>query len=114
MRGDLPATVERVAAFLGIPLSPELRAKVIHQSSLPFMKAHGHKFDDHLLKGRRNGPMGLPPGGEGGKVGKGSAGEGAAHLDEATRQVLEAHWQEIITPVTGFEEYAALRRALGA
>jgi hypothetical protein len=45
MRGDLPGTVDRIAAFMGVALTPDERAAVIERSTFDYMKRTGHKFD---------------------------------------------------------------------
>jgi hypothetical protein len=45
MRGDLPGTVDRIAAFMGVALTADERAGVIARSSFEHMKKIGHKFD---------------------------------------------------------------------
>jgi hypothetical protein len=45
MRADLPGTVDRIAALLGVALTDEERAAVIERSSFAHMKSIGHKFD---------------------------------------------------------------------
>lgn len=44
MKRDLAATVDRVAEFLGEPLSPAEREAVVHKSGFDFMKAHEERF----------------------------------------------------------------------
>ncbi len=45
MRADLPAAVDRIAAFMGVELAPAERAAVIERSTFDYMKKIGHKFD---------------------------------------------------------------------
>ena len=45
MRADLPATVDKIAAFMGVTLTNEERAAVVERSSFAYMKKIGHKFD---------------------------------------------------------------------
>ena len=45
MRADLPGTVDKIAAFMGVALTAEQRAAVIERSTFGHMKAIGHKFD---------------------------------------------------------------------
>jgi hypothetical protein len=48
----------------------------------------------------------LPPGGDSAKVRKG--GSGGHGLPPDIVQALDARWREIVTPATGFADYAAL------
>ena len=45
MRADLAGTVDRIAAFMGVALTPDERAAVIERASFDYMKRVGHKFD---------------------------------------------------------------------
>lgn len=45
MRADLPGTVDRIAALMGVALSPDERAAVIERSSFAYMKTIGAKFE---------------------------------------------------------------------
>lgn len=45
MKADLPRTVERIAALLGVQLSLDELERVVAQSSYAHMKSIGHKFD---------------------------------------------------------------------
>lgn len=109
---DLGASVDHIAAFLGIPLPPALRETVVAQSTFAFMSAHAARFDDHLLRDARDAACGLPTGASGGKIGRGKVGEGAAVLSDAVRRQLAERWAAEVTPVTGCEDYPALRRRL--
>ena len=71
---DVPGTVRRIAGFIGCPLDGELLEIVVRQSSIGFMKAHGTRFDDHVLRAARNAANGLPPGGASSKLRSGPGG----------------------------------------
>ena len=45
MRGDLPGTVDKIAAHMGVALTAEERAAVIERSTFAHMKEIGRKFD---------------------------------------------------------------------
>jgi hypothetical protein len=45
MRADLPGAVDRIAAFMGVALTPEERADVVERSTFAHMKKIGAKFD---------------------------------------------------------------------
>ena len=45
MKADLPAAVTRIAALMGVDLTPEEFESVVRQSSFEHMKSIGHKFD---------------------------------------------------------------------
>jgi hypothetical protein len=45
MKGDLPGTIDRVATFLGHPLTPEARARVVSKSTFEYMRDHEDVFE---------------------------------------------------------------------
>ena len=49
MKADLPETVRRIAAFMGVELSADEFASVVRQSSFEFMKAINHKFAPGMI-----------------------------------------------------------------
>ena len=112
MTADVAGTVDRVAAFLGIQLDAGVRERVIHQSSRSFMLEHAERFDEHVLVQWFVDRGLLPPGEDTGKVTPG-AGD---HPDPSpdVQQAYAAAWAERVTPVTGFADYTALRRALSS
>ena len=80
MKADLPATVRRVAEFIGIPLDEELLEIVVRQPSLEFMTEHKSKFDDLLDRERSERVIGLPPGSDSAKVREGAVGSRRVEL----------------------------------
>lgn len=113
MKEDLEGTVQRIAAFIECPLDAELLDIVVHQSSVGFMRAHKHQFDDHLLRQTRDAGCGLPPGGDSSKVRTGNVGDHNKELPQDISEALDAVWREEITPALGFPSYAVLRAAVG-
>ncbi len=112
MKADLPGTVRRVAAFIGIdPASPDV-AIATEQASFDFMKAHAGQFDDNLVRRMRDAACGLPEGGESNKVSSGASGGGKLALDADLRALLDAQWTTQITPQTGLVDYEAMQAAL--
>lgn len=114
MRGDLPGTVARIARFIGVDPGAQALEKVVHQASLPFMKAHERQFDDHLLREARDAACGLPPGGHTTKVATGRSGTAREHLSATVRAALDDAWRRRVTPETGLADYPAMRAALAA
>lgn len=109
---ELPRTIERVAAFIGVRLDSELKAIVTRQSGIAFMQQHKEKFEDHIVRHARSGPMGLPLDGRLDKVREGRVGSSQGRVSDAIQQALQAQWTAEVTPVTGLATYAELRRAL--
>lgn len=111
MKQDFPATLERIADFVGCKLDDELRDIVLRQSSIEFMREHERQFDDHLFSDARNEACGLPPG-TGSKVRKGAVGDHNAELTPEAAAMIDEAWRREITPATGLESYSDLRDLL--
>ena len=112
MKADLPATVEKVAHFMGIPLDDELREIVIRQSSREFMLAHRQKFDEHDVHATFGPQAGLPTPLDSSKVTAGTPNEARYQLSPTLKQELDQVWQKQIQRTLGFKNYDELRHAL--
>ncbi|MDX1433398.1 MAG: sulfotransferase domain-containing protein [Gammaproteobacteria bacterium] len=109
MTREPPAAIERVARFIGIELDAELRDIVLAQSSIEFMQAHRHQFDDNLVRKTRDAACGLPAGGEvTGKVRSGRVGARERELSPDILHELDRLWRVEVEPATGLASYAAL------
>ena len=102
---DVPVVV---ADFLGITLDDETMATVVRHSSREWMTQHAAKFDEHLLRERRDADWGLPPDGESAKITTG----GKPALSPDLEAALEDRWTEIVERALGFASYTDLRAAL--
>ena len=107
MSAEPEATVRRVAAFSGIPLDDALLALTLERSSFAFMLAHKDRFDDLMMRQASEARCGLPPGSDSAKVRQGGSA-GRQELPPDAAAALDAAWREIVTPATGFADYAAL------
>ena len=114
MIAEPEAAIRRVAAFCGIPLTDELLALALERSSIGYMLAHKDRFDDALMRRASEARCNLPPGGDSAKVRKGGVGGHVKDLPPATAAAMDAKWREIVTPVTGHADYAALEADLRA
>lgn len=114
MIDNLRETVERVDRFLGLQSPEDRLQKAVDHSTFEFMRAHDSQFDEHLGKLARNAACGLPPdaGLSGSKLDKGVSGKGKDQLGPDLMAKIEAKWKEVVTPVTGYADYAALRQGL--
>lgn len=109
---DLPATTARVADFLGLgPEHPNVPIAT-RQASIDFMRRHGSKFDDNLVRRTRNAACGLPADASSTKVRKGKVGDGKAELPPRVVEAWRQEWRNVVEPVTGHGSYAELRRAV--
>lgn len=112
MKLDLASAIRRIAAFIHIDMDDELFEIVLRQSSIDFMQAHRHQFDEHFTRQQRDAACGLPPDGDSSKVRNGTVGE---HMDKVTPDIiaeLDHNWRAIIEPAFGFANYDELRAAL--
>ena len=112
MNDDLPGTIRRVAAFMGIDLDEELLAITSEHASLAFMLEHKDRFDDRLMRDRSVEVAGLPADSDSAKVRSGAVGESRQHLCPEVIAALDAVWRERITGELGFENYAAMIAAM--
>jgi hypothetical protein len=106
MGAEPEAAIRAVAGFCGVALDDELLALTLEHSSFDFMLRHKDRFDDLLMRRASEARCNLPPGGDSAKVRKG--GSGGHGLPPDIVQALDARWREIVTPATGFADYAAL------
>jgi len=107
MSAEPAATIRKVAAFSGVPLDDELLALTLERSSFGFMLAHKDRFDDLMMRKASEARCGLPPGSDSAKVRQGGSA-GRQELSPDSAAALDAVWREIVTPATGFADYAAL------
>jgi hypothetical protein len=119
MLAEPEAAVRRVAAFIGLEPDDALVALALERSSFDFMLEHKDRFDDLLMRTASERRCNLPPGSDSAKVRQGGSGGHRAELSPAVAAALDAQWREMVTPATGFADYAALeaevrRRAASA
>lgn len=116
---DLPGSVARISAWLGLPRTDAQLARVCEVSSFAFMSAdeNKHHFDDHFVRGCIGPKMGLPPG-EPVRVSKVRAGGGKtgsrSALPPAITKLLNDKWRTQFAPATGCADYEELRAAMAA
>ena len=114
MVADLPAAVARVARFLGLdPEHPHVEIAT-RQASIDFMRRHGSKFDDNLVRRTRNAACGLPADASSTKVRKGRVGDSKRELPARVAEVWRREWRRVVEPVTGCASYAELRAKAAA
>lgn len=113
MNADPEGTIRKVAGFCGIALDDELLALTLERSSFAFMLQHKDRFDDLLMRTASETRCNLPPGSDSAKVRKGGSGQGKAELTPALMALLDEQWAKIVTPATGFADYAALQAEIG-
>lgn len=112
MKSDLPRTIDKVAAFMGIPLDDELRQIVLRQSDIKFMQEHRGQFEDHIIRAARSAAMRLPPDGRLNKVRNGQVGESKGRVSGQIKKELDKVWLEEITARIGLDSYEDLRQKL--
>ncbi len=109
---DLPAAAARIAAFLGLDPGHAHVDIAARQASIDFMRRHGSKFDDHLVRNARNRACGLPASGVTSKVRKGRSGEGVREAPAEVVEVWNREWRRVVAPATGHGSYPELRAAV--
>ena len=114
MLDDLPGTVDAIAAFLGLPVTDELRGVVVAQAQLGFMKQHESKFDDAALFESIRHRLRLPPTAALSKVAPDGVQARRPIVSIDLRRELDAAWRSDVTPATGLASYAHLRAAIDA
>lgn len=114
LKRDLVSQVARIAAFLGISADQALLDLVTSQATFAFMKAHEHKFDEHLLMPAIDKSFHLPPGRVPAKVRTGQIGSHKHELSQAAAAAMDRIWQEIIAEPLGIASYEELRAELAA
>jgi len=112
MKADLSHSIERVAAFIGIPLDEELREIVLRQSDIKFMQEHKDQFEDHIIRKARSAAMRMPLEGRLNKVRNGQVGESKEFVPDEIKKELDILWQNEITSKIGLSSYEDLRREL--
>ena len=105
MKRDLAGVVDRVADFLDVPIDRQTRDLATSQASFAFMKQHGDKFDDHLVRQTRDAACGLPPGGLSSKIDRGEVGRGAPLVTPDILDKFDARWRETMTAEFGLASY---------
>ena len=84
MRADLPGTVDKIAALMGVELTTAERAAVIEQSTFEHMKKIGHKFD----------AQGAPwASGRGAMIRRGAPGASGELISAADQRRIDDYWR---------------------
>jgi hypothetical protein len=112
MKADPERNIRALARFCGIALDADLLRLTLEHSSLAFMLAHKDRFNDKLMREHSEEVAGLPKGSDSAKVRKGAVGE---HKQEMTPEIaarIDSVWLELVTPKTGFADYAAFAAAV--
>ena len=114
MLADPALAIRRIAAFSGVPLDDQLLSLTLERSSLPFMLANKARFDDLLMRQASEARCNIPPGGDSAKVRKGESGSARLELPPEILGLLDEQWRTLVTPATGFDDYAAFEAAVRA
>lgn len=108
MLRDPERAVRQVARHAGIDADDRLVALAVERSSIGYMAAHKHQFDDLCMRRLTVERLGLPSDSDSAKVRQGTAG---SHREELSADVIDAidrRWSEHVAPVVGHESYASL------
>jgi len=112
IRADLPGTVQRIAAFMDIPLDDELFTLVVRQASREFMLEHKEQFNEAPFRRLISQRAGLPFEGAAYKVTSGTPDNPNYRLTEFHKQGLDEIWHSQITSRFDLADYATLRGTL--
>lgn len=84
MRADLPGTVDRIAALMGVALTADERVAVVEQSTFAHMKTISHKFD----------ALGSPwTSGAGAMMRRGERGTSGELIGAADQRRIDDYWR---------------------
>jgi hypothetical protein len=108
MSADPAANIRRVADFCGIALDDDLMALTLRQTAFDFMLRHKDRFDDRMMRDLSEDRCNLPPDSDSAKVRKGGVGGHRQELPAEISRSLDAIWTDVVTPATGFVDYAGL------
>lgn len=88
--------------------------RVVSLSSYEFMSNNKDKFDEKLSKMARNEACFLPKhaGMSSFKVNRGIVGNGILNLSPSLVSEIDAKWNSVIEPVTGYKTYDQLRSSM--
>jgi hypothetical protein len=90
MRGDLPGTIDRISAFMGVTLTADERAAVIERSSFEYMKKIGHKFDP---------PGSMWSAARGAMMRRGERGKSGELLSVEDQRRIDDYWRAELTRI---------------
>jgi hypothetical protein len=114
MTADPEGHIRRLAHFCGLPLDDVLLALTLERTSLAYMLAHKDRFDDAMMRAVSEDRCNLPAGSDSAKVRKGGVGGHKSELPAEVAAAIDAKWAEVVTPATGFADYASLETAARA
>jgi len=112
MNSDPALTIRRIADFCGIALDDALLDLTLRHSSMAYMLANKHQFDDHLFVVLSESVAGIPKGSDSAKVREGKVGSHAQVLSSELIARLDDIWATQITARYGFETYNDMTSAL--
>jgi hypothetical protein len=107
---DLVGTVRLVAEFIGVETGDDRLEVATRQAGLDFMRRYPDRWEDRLLRQKRNHVMGLPATAGSTKVRPEGAVHSVEEMSESVRIAWRARWREVVEPVTGCASYEELRR----
>ncbi|MEM6827672.1 MAG: sulfotransferase domain-containing protein [Pseudomonadota bacterium] len=100
------AAIRRMAAFIGVELTPAAEALVLDRTSRDFMVEHKDRFDDAMMCAVLEAKCGIAADADSSKVQ--AAGSRSDALPASVGEKIDALWAERIAPATGHADYAAL------
>ncbi|TRD11129.1 sulfotransferase domain-containing protein [Erythrobacter insulae] len=106
------AAIARMAALIGVEMTPEIEALVLERTTREFMHDHKDKFDDAMVCKVLDEKCGIPATSDSSKVQ--SEGSDAKEVPQSVADAIDAMWAERVVPVTGHADFAALAETVDA
>ncbi|MGY6550362.1 MAG: sulfotransferase domain-containing protein [Erythrobacter sp.] len=104
------AMIARMAALMGLAISPDQAALAERMTDRSFMHAHKDRFDDAMICAAMEARIGVPAASDSSKVQAAASDAGALPADIAAR--IDALWAERVLPATGHADFASLAAAI--
>lgn len=117
LRENFPVCVSKIAAFMDVELTDDLQHLVLERATMDHARSMADKLNPSQMN--HTGKVTLKFGREMeayaqgmkfGKIRRGKVGDGEKELPQAIKEKLAADWQQRITSVLGYDDYAAMRR----
>ncbi len=108
MKVNLPAVVDRIAAFIGIETNADLLRVATDQASFEFMQDNSAPFSDPMMRSLSEAVAGIPPNSDSAKVREGTVGAHHAEMSPGVIATFDRIWDETITAEFGYASYAEL------
>ena len=116
LKEDHEGCVRRIAKHIGVDLTEDEIARVVHTTTHTEMSRHASKFNTQKVTAMMSKAIGEEPLPEGEMVGRvrkdgGKSGQGKEQLSPEILQQIDQMWQELVTSKLGFKDLNEMRKA---